>query len=245
MHHRVALGDLQPLADVGAGPGDLLGVAEHPHGLSLVHGGALHLRRHLEPGQLRVVGRIDHVAAHVVKALARLLGALEVAPRHLGVGGLEPPGAGLPVHPAVEVTQVEHLPGLQHDGLSGLHAPGLDALSEPPQDPVGTGHVEHIGEVTPPLPLQVVQKPLAGQLLIPAALVLQPSPHHLLGVHRGGVVLSRLPLRPCLLHLLPSLKRGFSPVHPNRSASGSTSTAAARFLASWARPAGVSPRSLA
>ena len=33
--------------------------------------------------------------------------------------------------------------------------------------------------------------------------------------------------------------------YPYRSASGSTSTAAARFRASCARPAGVSPRSLA
>lgn len=83
----------------------------------------------------------------------------------------ETPGAGVLVDPSVGTAQVEHLPGLQLDGLTGVHATHLDALAEPPDDPVCPGGVEHIGEVLCPLAFQVVQVPLAGQDFILAALI--------------------------------------------------------------------------
>jgi hypothetical protein len=90
--------------------------------------------------------------------------------------------------PAVGTAQVEHLPGLQFDGLSCVHPTDLDTLAEPTDDPVRPGGVEYIGETLCPLALQVVQVPLAGQNLILAALLPQPPPGHLLGVDADGVM---------------------------------------------------------
>lgn len=82
----------------------------------------------------------------------------------------------------MSTAQVKYLPGLQVDGLSRIYAAHLDALSEPPDDPVGPGGVEYIGEVLTSLALEVIQVPLTGEDLILAALVMKPSLGHLLGV---------------------------------------------------------------
>ena len=129
----------------------------------------------------------------MVEALAGFLRALVVAPGPLVVGVSEPSGAGLPVDPAVGATQIEHLPRLQGDVLSGIHAPNLVALPEPPDDPVGPGDIEYIGEIACVLALQVVQMTLAGQDLILAALVIEAALGHLLGVDRHRMMQTALP----------------------------------------------------
>lgn len=42
----------------------------------------------------------------------------------------------------------------------------MNALAEPPDDPVRPGGVEHIGELVCPLALEVVQMPLTGLDLV-------------------------------------------------------------------------------
>ncbi|MPN42140.1 hypothetical protein SDC9_189696 [bioreactor metagenome] len=95
--------------------------------------------------------------------------------------------------PAVQTSLVEDLPGLRLDGLALEDAAHLDALPEPPDDPIGPGRVEDVGEVFRALALQVVQMPLAGQDLILAALAPELSPGDLFGVDRYGVMEPRLP----------------------------------------------------
>ena len=185
--------DQQPLCNGGALPADLLGVAQHAHGLATVHCCALHFRLLLKHRFFRSVGRVASVRAHMVQALAGFLRALVVAPGPLVVGFAEAPGPGVLVDPAVSTAQVEHLPGLQGDGLPCVHAPDLDALAEPPNNPVGPGGVKHIGEVLRPLALQVVQVPLTGQDLVLAALLPKSALSHLLGVDRHRVVQAALP----------------------------------------------------
>ena len=156
VYHGVAAGDHQPLEDVGAFLGDLLGVVKHAPCLPAVNGSALHFRLFLEYGQLRPVGRIDAVGAHVVEALPRLLGALKVTSGALVVGLVEAPCPCVLMHPTVGAAQVKHLPRLQLDRLPLLHAAGLNTLPEPLDNAVGAGGVEDIGEVHCPLPLKVV-----------------------------------------------------------------------------------------
>lgn len=84
--------------------------------------------------------------------------------------------------PAVEAPLVKDLPGLGLYRLSGVYAPHLDALAEPADNPVSPGDVEDIGKIIGPLPLQVVQMPLARHDLIGTAHLPQLSLGHLLGV---------------------------------------------------------------
>ena len=196
VYDGVRPGDQQPLGDIGAFEGDLLGVAQHPHGLSPVHGRALHLRLHFKPGKLRPVRRIAGVSTHVVEALAGLLGALIVAAGPFVVGVGEAPGARILVNPAIGAAQIEHLPGFRHNGLAGVHTPNLDALAKPPDNPVGPCGVEHPGEPLCALALQVIQVPLAGQDLVLAALLPQPALGHLFGVDADRMVQTALPSSP-------------------------------------------------
>ena len=225
--HRVGPWDDEPLGNVRAGQRDFFRVAEHPHGLPPVHGGALHLRLRLEHRQLRAIGRVHGVGAHMVQRLPGLLCRLEIATGPFVVGLREPPGPGLPVHPAVGTAQIKQLPGLELDGLARLHAPDLDAAGEETDHPVGSGGVKDVRKLVRPLPPQVVQVPLAGQDLVLAALGPQLSLGHLLGVDAHRVVPPGLP---SLAHV--SLRRGrqsgprpwpppvSGPAAPGRRASG-------------------------
>ncbi len=128
----------------------------------------------------------------MVQRLARLLGRLKVASGPLVVGTLEAPGAGVLMDPAVGTAQVENLPGLQFDGRPLFHTTHLDALAEPANNTVGTGGIEHVGEVLCPLAFQVVQMPLAGGDLVRVALVTQLALGDLLCVYADRVVESAL-----------------------------------------------------
>ena len=149
----------------------------------------------------------------MIEPLAGLLRALIVTPGPLVVGVGETAGPGVLVDPAIGTAQVKHLPGLQQDGLPRVHAPDLDALAEPSDDPVCPGGVEHIGELLGPLALQVVQVPLAGQDLILAAHTLQPSLGHLLGIDTDRVVQAALHLVPKQITVrVLALRRGGRPL---------------------------------
>ena len=196
VYDGVRPGDQQPLGDIGAFEGDLLGIAQHPHGLAPVHGRALHLRLQFKPGKLRPVRRIAGVSTHVVEALAGLLGALIVAAGPFVVGVREAAGARILVNPSIGAAQIEHLPGFRHNGLASIHAPNLDALAKPPDNPVGPCSVEHPGEPLCALALQVIQMPLAGQDLVLAAQLPQPALGHLLGVNADWMMQAALPSSP-------------------------------------------------
>lgn len=140
-----------------------------------------------------MIGRIDGIPAHMVQALAGLLAGFIIASGPLVVGVRKAPCAGDLVDPAISAAQVKYLPRLQSDWLAGIHTPHLDTLAEPPDDPVGPGSVEHIGEVLRTLAFQVVQVPLAGQDLILAALIPEAPLGHLLGVDTYRVVKAGLP----------------------------------------------------
>ena len=155
-----------------------------------------------------MIWRIDGVSAHMVEGLAGLLCALVVAAAPLIVGVVEPPGAGFHVDPSIRASQVEHLPRLQLDGLSGIHTAHLVALSEPAKDAVCSGHIEYIREIWCTLALQVIQVALTRQDLILATLRPELSGHNALGILADRMVQAGLSssrhrdhppvLRPCL-----------------------------------------------
>ena len=219
VHHRVGAGDDEPLGDSGGRRRDLFCVPKHPHGLAAVYGGALHFRLPLEQRQLRAVGRVDGVAAHMVQALAAYLRALHVAPAPLAVAAVEPPRPGVPVHPAVKAPLVEHLPGLWLNGLAGIHAPDLNALPEPADDAVGPGGVEDIWELIGSLALQVIQVPLARHDFEGAAHLPQLPLGHLLGVDAHRMVQPGFPSFP---HVNPQKDRRPAPPPRPGPVSGQT-----------------------
>ena len=215
--HRVGAGHDEPLGDVRAGQGDLLGVPEHPHGLAPVYRGALHLRLRLKHRQLRAVGRIHGVGAHMIEGLARLFRGLEIPPGPLVVGFGEPPGPCLPVYPAIGAAQVKHLPRLELDGLARLHPPALNTVGEEADHPVGAGGVEDVGEIIRSLPAQIVKVPLAGQDLVLTALGPQLPLGYLLGVNAHRVVQPGFPTLP---HVSPQIGRRPAPPPRPGPASG-------------------------
>ena len=147
-----------------------------------------------------MVGWIDGVTTHMVQPLTGLFTGLVGTTRPLVIGMSEPPGAGILVYPPVGAAQVEYLPGLQHDGFSGVHAPHLDTLAKPPDNPVSPGSVEDIWKFLCTLALQVVQMALTGKNFIFTALCFQASPSHLLSIDRNWVMESTLPSSPQIDH---------------------------------------------
>ena len=193
VHDWVGPWDHEAFCDAWAVQADFFCVAQNSHCLPSVHCRALHFRLLLKHRQFWMIRRIHRIAAHMVQALTGLFRRLVVSARPLVVRVRKSAGAGLTIDPAVGTAQIKHLPRFQDDRLSGIYAPGLDALSEPPDDPICPGRIKDIREVIRPLSLEVVQVSLTGEDLILTALLPQPSLHHLLCIHADRMVQPALP----------------------------------------------------
>ena len=154
--------DDHALGDGGRLGPDFLGVAIDALGLLAVHRRTLDLGFHLKLGQFGLIGRVQHVGAHVIQTLTGLFRALNVAASALVVGAVKAPHAGVLMYPAVGHAEVKHLPVQQPDGLPGQRAAHLRTLQEPAHNAVGAGLVKDPREVIGSLPFQIVQMALTG-----------------------------------------------------------------------------------
>ena len=184
----IAFRDQQPLGDRGRRRCDFFCIAENTFRLRFINGGAFHLRLHLIPRQVRPIRRVHRIAAHVVQALAAILGGFHVSASALVQAAVESPRSGILMHPAVQASEIELLPRLQRDRLPGVHAANLNTGGEPAIDAIGARFIENIREIFRALPPQVVKVPSASGDLGGAAHIVKLPGNHLLCVYGNGMM---------------------------------------------------------